>query len=211
MMALLFLALGGLFSASAAQVPSCTHQPNNPVQIQWSESKELQSPDCRWSIEVRPLKRADGPASVYLKNRAGGAERLLFRLNRDGVIHWREDGESLVVEDMRFSNSYRLLLFDMAKPESEPDALKINNEIRADVEHELKPGEKINYYFPRFVAWAGSGLVVSVGLTTVNGQTGPFAPHCFGYGVATQSPKISTTLTEDDLKKQYGASCQIFP
>lgn len=204
--------LGAILAAGNAQATPCSPHPSVPVQVHWSETYELQSPDCRWHIEIRPAEGGDGPARAYIRSRSGEASRLLFELDRDGIIHWGTDGDSLLLEDMRFSDHYFLLVFSpLTAPQSEEGAQQIDKEIRADVERKLKPNENIAYYLPRYVAWTEGGLAVSVGVVTVKGQSGPFTDHCFGYEVATETSKLKVTLTEDDLKKRYHASCQKWP
>ena len=157
-------------------------------------------------------KGEDAPADVYVKSRADNVPRLLFKLNRDGTIYLGNGNGLLLLEDQQFSNTYRLLLFDLdTATQSETDALRISKDVRSDIIRKLSPGEDINYYFPKFIAWAARDVVISVGVVTVTGNSGPFTPHCFGYEIGTHPIHIKSVLSETDLKRRYGASCQIWP
>ena len=206
------LILGIVLAAGTNGAAACRPQPATSAQIRWSESKDIRSPNCQWSLLIRPTKPEDGPADVYLSTRTGNVRRLLFKSNRDGTIHWGNGNSRLLVEDKQFSNSYRLLLFDLSKKnQTEADALQINKEIRSDVENKLRPSENIVYYFPKFVAWEARGVIISVGIVVVNGKSGPFTSYCFGYQMGIQPIQIKSTLSEAELKKLDGASCQIWP
>lgn len=115
-------------------------------------------------------------------------------------------------EDQIFSNRYRLLLFDLARPDqSETEALHIDELVRAETQRQLPPAAKINYYFPQFVRWSGPDVIVSVGLVTVNGETGPFTARCYGYRLGINPLEVHASLSGTELGAKFGASCRIWP
>jgi hypothetical protein len=210
MIKLVLAIFGTLFIAANEGADICSADASTSVRIHWSERQDIQSPHRRWSVQICPTE--NGPADAYLKSPSSNDRRLLFRLNRDGIINWGKDDNWLLLEDQQFSNTYRLMLFKLSDTaESETEAIRINQEIRADVQLRLMPTENINYYFPKFAAWDDGEAVISVGIMAVNGKLGPFSPHCFGYKIKTRPLKILSILSEADLKKKYGASCQIWP
>jgi len=207
----LIFAVSLVLAAANAQGVPCTASPNETVQIHWSETKRVFSPNCKWVLDIRSVGE-DGPAVAYIHEVKQGVPRHLFEVSRDAVIHWDKLEADLLVEDMEFSNRYRLMLFEPLNGyQSQKEALRIDDTIRADVEHNLKPRENIIYYLPKFVAWTDGGLVVSVGVITVDGHSGPFTSRCVGYEVAARPIKIMATLSKASLKKEYGVTCQVWP
>jgi hypothetical protein len=202
-----------LFIATAVASQADSDSSHGPsTEIHWSERKQIQSPDGRWRIDVVPARGdEDKPAVVFLEGGPGNTRRVLFNLNRHGVLHWAPENHWLVLEDQEWSNSYRLLLFDLLSTQPEATALRINTAIEADTRRVLGPDERINYYFPKFVKWSQGVVIVSVGVVTVRGKTGPFTPHCTGYVVSLEGHRIRARLDEGELNKRYGASCQMFP
>jgi hypothetical protein len=164
-----------------------TSGPKN-AHLHWSDAATMVSPDCRWSVEVKPLP-GDSDAAVLLTNVKTGAVRQLFVLARDGAVHWSADGQTLVVRYDEFSNHYRVMVFSPLDAwQTDTAALEVDRRIRADIEHTLAPTARILSYFPRFVSFTpGGAAIMSVGVVTVNGETGPTTRHCFGY-VVTPSP-----------------------
>jgi hypothetical protein len=184
-----------------------------PVSISWSERSEFRSPNCKWIIAVNPGSTGgDGPADLVLKSAESGASHLIAKVNRDAIIHWSRDGNAFLLEDMAYSDHYRLLLFDpLSESSSESEATSLDKLIRKKVEDSLGTNEQINYYLPRYVAWSTAGLVVSIGVVTVHGSSGPFTPHCYGFTVGTKPLTIRASLSSTELKKKYKTSCQIWP
>jgi hypothetical protein len=205
-LAVLVFALLGVKNPEA-----CPIRAARSARIHWSEAQSVASPNCHWLVQIRPS--GDSPADVTVGRLPKGPQRLLFTLNRDGIIHWGPaQSDRLLLEDQQFSNTYRLRLFDLETAESGKATLEINERVREDVEGRLKPTEKINYYFPRFVSWdTGGQLVISVGVVTVFGASGPFTRHCFGYEIKISPLEIRSTISDIQLKKRFGASCQVWP
>jgi hypothetical protein len=204
-----------ILAISNAQVRPCATSQNESIQIHWSESKTVFSPACKWALTIRALGE-NGPAEVSIQGiKQGipiGVHHPLFGLGRDAVIHWGDGDTLIVVEDMQFSDRYRLMLFDpLNSSQREEEALRINDLLGRDIERKLKSRENIIYFLPRFVAWTDSGLAISVGVTTVIGQSGPFTAHCFGYEIASAPVRIRRTLNAVELKERFGSTCQEWP
>lgn len=194
---------------AASPTPPCTPSSNHPVSLHWDDRAQIFSPDCRTTLNVQPS--GDEGAQVSLEVR--GHTSLLFRVDRDAILHWGPDNQSLLVEDAQYSNHYRLLLFDPLSPLISPTtSLRLDMLLRNKVHTALTKDDNIAYYFPRFVAWPNpADLIVYVGLSTTRGANGPFTEHCFGYQVDPETLRVVNTLTADELKKRYSASCQTAP
>ncbi len=202
----------GIFAALAGGQQSSCSPVSRPVSISWSDRAELRSPACKWIVSVNPdASGQDGPADLILQNVASDKSHLIAKVNRDAVIHWNPDGNGLLLEDMAYSDHYRLLLFDpLSESSSESEATDLDKLIRKQVEENLGTSENINY-LPRYVSWNRAGLIVSIGVVTIHGSSGPFTPHCYGFKIRVNPLSIAETLTEGQLKKEYKASCQIWP
>jgi hypothetical protein len=154
----------------------------------------------------------EGPAKVTITNRGLPGKRTSFVVSRDASVHWSSSERSLFVEDMHYSDTYRVLIFDLlASFPSETLALKVNATVRKTFESTLAKGDRVIYYLPRFVAWQRNTAVISLGVTTVHGETGPFTPHCVGYVVDVRTSKITESLDRTKLEKEFSADCQISP
>jgi hypothetical protein len=189
--------MGGLM---VGQQPCAAPGPRN-LRIHWSEHYRVGSPDCRWWVEITPAPEdSEVGAEVVLADHATGAVRARFLLDRDGVLHWSADGQTLVVDNEAFSNHYRLMLFrPLDDGRSDSAAFEVDRVIRSDVEHQLTPGAVIEFYFPRFESFSDGAVIVSVGVITARHGTGPLTERCFGYAITPQP------LT---LARRERASCQ---
>jgi hypothetical protein len=177
-----------------------TAGPRN-LRIHVSEHYRVASPDCRWWVEITPpADDSDAGAQVVLADHGTGAVRDRFVLDRDGVLHWSADGQTLVVDNEAFSNHYRLMMFrPVESGQSDSAAFEVDRVIRADVERRLTPGAVIEFYFPRFESFSDGAVVVSVSVITAQRGAGAFTEWCFGYAV-TPRPLA--------LARREGASCQ---
>lgn len=179
--------------------------------IHWSAPSTLRSPDGKWLLQVRSGVSENAPANVYLSHLKTEPGFRLFELQRDAEVYWRTTQDVLVVVDEKASNDYRILVFNLKNP-SEKSALVLNEKLLQDVKKRLGSDNEIVYYFPRFSQWLRNGnAVIAVGVVTAHNGSGPFAAHCFGYIASDKSQSIQSTVSDSDLKRKYGASCQIWP
>ncbi len=205
------LAIGLLLVSAEAHGGPCTPSADQAVRIHWSETRIVFSPSCKWALEIDSIG-TDGPAKVRIRKIGGGPPHFLFAVRRDAEVRWAGNDTALVVRDMQFSDRYNLLLFDPIDAyQDQKKALWINNVIREAVKHELKPRDNLTYYLPDLVQWKNGKVVVSVGVVTVTGDSGPFTSHCFGYEIGRQSLRIGKELSQANLKTQFGTTCQIWP
>jgi hypothetical protein len=187
-----------------------TGNPLKSEHIHWSNQSTLRSPDRKWVLTVQPSHSNDDSANVYI-SRVGGKARSLFHLQRDAEIYWRSNYNQLVILDEKSSNDYRLMVFNLKEP-SERAALTLNEAVHREITEQLKSGDQIAYYFPRFSGWIDNGdLLVAVGVVTVHDGSGAFTAHCFGYIANGDSLAIKSRPSESDLKEKYGVTCQIWP
>jgi hypothetical protein len=170
------------------------------VRVHFTDAGRWLSPDCRWSVEVRPPEdTSESPAQAVLRNEETGRTRLLFRFERDWVLYWGPDHETLAVDDEAYGNHYRLLLFrPLDADQSEASALEIDRRVRSDVMHRLPSGAVIESYFPKFVRFADGRVIVSVGVITAQHDVGRFSHWCFGYAVS-----------QTELQRQDTVTCQM--
>ena len=201
--------VSGVLLAQSADSPCRVSGVAISATIHWSEPTTLFSPRCRWVLDVRANNSDDG-ASVYLRRRDTRPSRLLFRLNRDATVHWSADGGTLFVDDQTWSDAYRVLLFDFDTSDLSASITRgtlIDKRIRAEVERTLSPGERVQFYFPRFVAWEDGNVVVHVEFATSRTIPGPLTRRCVGYAIAKTSAIIRARFTQSEMRKRYGLSC----
>ncbi len=204
----LFVLTALVSSASWAQPPACEASPT-VVDVHWSERQTISSPNCKWSLEILPGKGDVGHA--YLKSRDGKKSTLLFTVNRSGSIRW-DRSDVLAFEDHGYSNTYRLRVFDLSgSKDFTAGSLQLDVLARKKIEGDLGPEQTIQYYFPKIVALEDGKLTVSVGVETTHGDEGPFTPHCYGFQLALHPARIVSSVTADELRDRFGASCQKFP
>ncbi len=121
------------------------------AEIHWSEKATNVSPDKKWQIDVSPQGK-DGPALVSIRGMLSKREHILFRLQRDASIVWKPDSTSFIVVDQAFSDHYRLMVFRMPfLDEHEKEGLQVDRTVRAAVDRNLSPSDRINYYLPEVI------------------------------------------------------------
>lgn len=178
------------------------------AEIHWSERADILSPDRNWLLKVSP-QGEDGPAVVSIQRATGRKRYVLFRLQRDASFLWSSDSTSLIIEDRPFSDHSRLILFQAPfLSKSEQGVLTVDRIVKAAAKRSLSPGENINYYLPEVVGWKEGHWLVTAGVTTVRGDSGPFTSHCSGYLVVKNGSTIARTFSESELKDKFGVTCQ---
>jgi hypothetical protein len=192
--------VGGLLMLVGGSSP-CASPGLAEVRVHFTDAGTWLSPDCRWSVEIRPPEdTSESPAQVVLRNQETGRARPLFQFERDGVLYWGPDHETLVVDDEAYGNHYRLMLFrPLEAGQSDATAREIDRRIRSDVMRRLPAGAVIESYFPKFAGFAGGLVIVSVGVVTAQHDAGRFSHWCFGYAVAPASLAI---------QQRDGVTCQ---
>jgi hypothetical protein len=203
-MILHLLIVGAIFASQ----PSCVSPGAREAHLHWSDRKTVMSPDCRWSLTITPLP-GDSDGLVTLKDNRAGISRPLFRLERDAQLYWSPDRVTLFVENMEAPDDTRLMLYSpLGAGQTDSTAVDIDRLIRSDVDRHLKGKPDILFYYPRFVAFTGGAIVISVGVVTIGAQEGPSTAHCFGYSIVPDPLAIRQRISESELKRRYGASCQ---
>lgn len=185
------------------------HLHSKASEISWSERQSIVSPDCRWVLDVIPGK--DDLAQALLRSRNGKTVLPLFSVMRSGVVYWN-DKDLMVFEDRRYSNEYRLQVFNLRDLSHESaSALQFDKLVRERIQQELGASQRVAYYFPKFAAWTEMGFAISVGVMTTHGGVGPFTFHCYGFELAPHPARIVSALNSNELRSLYRAACQEFP
>jgi hypothetical protein len=212
---LILKALACAVLCGLSAIPSeagCIRPGKESVAVHWfnAKPKELSSPDCRWMLILRPTHDTDERSLAYVRDETTGKQHQLFKVERDGTVHWGRDGNSLFVEDFYTADYGRFLLFaPLDAALSERNGLAMDSAIRADVPRRIGRRQKIWYYWISFVSWQNERLTVTVTVeTTRNGKDGPFTSTCIGYEIAPTPFAISKVLTSDQIKTRYDRSCE---
>jgi hypothetical protein len=193
----------------AADTRGCKSGTVAKFDIQWSKPLKRYAPGCLMALQVIPSE-SSSDAQVRVIN-SNDRYKDLFKLQRDGVVWWSPNGNYLVIEDHRYSNNYRLLVFRMGAAQAADGlAVRVDSKIQQKILYSLAPMEDLAYFFPRVYEIDNKDAIVSVGFTTTLGGAGSFTPHCQWLDV-----HLSTGLTGNISPPKHGYNkrnaCQLWP
>jgi hypothetical protein len=203
--------LAAIFYLASTGIPICGQVGDRNAHIQWSEASIATAPNHSAQVEVHPVPNSDENASpVLLRSCADGRAHQLFTLERSADIYWDPASVDLLLINQRNADKYNISLFVANQKNGDMVEKSLDEVVMRRLPKADGLDRNVVFYLPRFVSWIGTELVVSVGGATVAPGGGPMSSYCYGVMIDTQSLQASV-IPGDELKRGYGAQCQLAP
>jgi hypothetical protein len=166
-------------------------------------------------VEVRAVFDGDGNRTPVTLHKCGGTGSWpLFILARDAELHWGADSNHILVINEPLSGGNELLFFSVSSLTTGTQGLPpdtLNRAVKEALTERLGKEKYVDFYLPSFVSWKGNDLLLAVGGETDLGHDGPMDTYCYGMRINISTLRVESVLSEKELKKSTGHSCQESP
>lgn len=158
------------------------------------ERTKLVSPDGRWELAVSPSHPiSESGTPVIVRRRGASKANIVLTLRRDAFAYWH-NGNRLLIVDAPVADYTTLHLFRleaMGRVTPLPTKPDLDTSIRDRFQATLRRPDQIVFYYPWVASWTGSRLLITLGTTTVHGNTGPMTPYCYRVTVDSRTGSIT--------------------
>ena len=210
-----FMMLGISLFLRGTSFAQCSRIPQNHAQLQWSRPATAVSPNLAWQVEVHPVLTSDeNQTPVTLHSCRKDASWSLFTLERSAEVYWSPDSRHLLVINEPLSGSNKLLFFPVSKlaeGKETRDSDGLDRAVKQVLHQRLGENRRIEFYLPQFVSRKENNIVLAVGGAASSGGDGPMTPYCYGVLVDRDSLQVRATVSAGNLKRKFGAECQVSP
>lgn len=142
----------------------------------------------QWRVRVPPYAPKRGSVVLESRQRAPALHQLTFH-GTDSLFSVRTEEVARGVSGANY----------------------VDTLVRRTVASRLGSNRHIQFYLARFVKWNRQTLVLAIGGTTTEGETGPMRQYCYGLLVDLQARRVLEILSTAQRKARFQASCFIFP
>ena len=178
------------------------------------ERSRLASPDGVWQLAVSPAYPMSdrGGTPVVVRRRGASKANVLLVLHRDAFVYWGRN--RLLIVDAPYADYTRVHLFQLQPTgrvtplAGKPD---LDTSIGDRFKATLRRADQIVFYYPWVASWTGSRLLLTLGVTTVQGSTGPMTPHCYRITVDSRTGAITGMEKGRLLDGGDDTACKLSP